>query len=163
MTINLIAAIGRNGELGANGKLIWHNSDDMRRFKELTINNVVIVGKRTFDNDLGGCRLANRINIVLTTSALNYDVNSDDFGKLYYVNNPATALQLARSFKKDVFIIGGSKIYQIFLPYVEKMYITHVDKEFPEADTYFGYDIDDWQVEKTAMRNGYKFVDYVRK
>ena len=160
MTINLIAAIGRNGELGANGKLVWHNRDDKRRFKQLTNDNVVIVGKRTFDGDLGGHSLANRINIVLTSSALNYDVNADDFGKLYYVNNPATALQLARSFKKDVFVIGGSQIYNIFLPHVEKMYITHVDQEFPEADTYFHIPIPEWEIEKSVVKDGYSYVDY---
>lgn len=163
MTINLIAAIGRNGELGADGGLVWNNRDDMRRFKQLTTDNVVIVGKRTFDGDLGGYRLANRINIVLTTSALNYDVSADDFGKLYYVINPATALQLARSFKKDVFVIGGSQIYNIFLPHVEKMYITHVDQSFPEADTYFLFENSEWEIEKKVMKDGYSYVDYVRR
>lgn len=163
MTINLIAAIGRNGELGADGGLLWNNRDDKRRFKQLTTDNVVIVGKRTFDGDLGGHRLANRINIVLTTSALNYDVSADDFGKLYYVVNPATALQLARSFKKDVFVIGGSQIYNIFLPHVEKMYITHVDQSFPEADTYFLFENSEWEIEKKVMKDGYSYVDYVRR
>lgn len=163
MTINLIAAIGRNGELGVDGGLVWNNRDDMRRFKQLTTDNVVIVGKRTFDGDLGGHRLANRINIVLTTSALNYDVSADDFGKLYYVINPATALQLARSFKKDVFVIGGSQIYNIFLPHVEKMYITHVDQEFPEADTYFLFENSEWEIEKKVVKDGYSYVDYVRR
>lgn len=163
MTINLIAAIGRNGELGVDGGLVWNNRDDMRRFKQLTTDNVVIVGKRTFDGDLGGHRLANRINIVLTTSALNYDVSADDFGKLYYVINPATALQLARSFKKDVFVIGGSQIYNIFLPHVEKMYITHVNQSFPEADTYFLFENSEWEIEKKVMKDGYSYVDYVRR
>lgn len=163
MTINLIAAIGRNGELGVDGGLVWNNRDDMRRFKQLTTDNVVIVGKRTFDGDLGGHRLANRINIVLTTSALNYDVSADDFGKLYYVINPATALQLARSFKKDVFVIGGSQIYNIFLPHVEKMYITHVDQSFPEADTYFLFENSEWEIEKKVMKDGYSYADYVRR
>lgn len=161
--INLIAAIGRNGELGANGKLVWRNSDDMRRFKQLTANNVVIVGKRTFDGDLGGQRLANRINIVLTSSALNYDVGTDDFGKLYYVTNPATALQLARSFNKDVFAIGGEKIYTLFFNQVEKMYITHIDQDFPEANRYFHFDKSAWNVEKSEVNDGYSYVDYVRK
>jgi dihydrofolate reductase len=163
MTINLIAAIGRNGELGANGGLVWNNRDDKRRFKQLTIDNVVIVGKRTFDGDLGGQRLANRINIVLTSSALNYDVSTDDFGKLYYVTNPATALQLAKSFKKDVFVIGGSQIYNIFLPHVEKMYITYIFQDFPNADTYFQFVNSEWEIEKTVMNDGYSYVDYVRR
>lgn len=163
MTVNLIAAIGRNGELGVNGKLVWRNSDDLRRFKDLTSHNVVIVGRTTFEQDLGGQRLANRINIVLTSDAKWYDVSSADFGKLYYVNNPATALQLARSFRKEVFVIGGAKVYNYYLGVADKAYITHIDQEFPEADTFFNEDWCRWKVEKTVMKQGYKFVDYVRK
>ncbi len=122
----MIAAVGRNLELGKGNDLIWHFKEDMKFFKETTTGSSVIMGRKTFESLPKA--LPNRKNIVITN-------NSDyvaDGG--YVVNSIEKALELAGD---NAFIIGGGNIYSQFLPLADKIYLTEIEDECADADTYF--------------------------
>lgn len=140
MKVNLIAAISLNNCIGKSGKVPWYISSDLKKFKELTSNKVVVMGANTFFDDLEGNPLPNRINFVLgerRRKIVNSDYNVDN---LYFVNNYNTCVRYMKSFDKDVFIIGGSKIYNLFLPIVETFYITHVLNVVENGDVFLNLD-----------------------
>lgn len=123
----MIAAIGRNNELGRNNDLIWHFHDDMVFFRKTTTGSTVIMGRKTFES-LPKV-LPNRRNIVITS---NQRLVIDGAETVYSVEEALEASE-----KDDVFIIGGGKIYGEFLKYADKLYLTEVEAECKEADTYF--------------------------
>jgi dihydrofolate reductase len=143
----LIVAIGENGEIGNKGKLPWPKlSVDLRRFKSLTLEHTVVMGRKTFDSILNalGRPLDQRVNIVLSK---NQTVSNEP--DLIWANSLETALQRAETEK--VFLIGGASIYQEALErgLVDKLFITRVHASF-EADTFFPeVDWERWeQIEK---------------
>lgn len=129
--ISLIAAIGKNRELGKNNELLWSIPEDMKHFRDTTRDHVVIMGQRTFESI--GRPLPERENIVLSADPL-FERNDVEV-----VRTPEEALETAKAWEKngEVFIIGGAMIYSLFLPKVERLYLTCIDKEFPEADVFF--------------------------
>ena len=126
MSISMIAAVGRNLELGKGNDLIWHFKEDMKFFKETTTGSSVIMGRKTFESLPKA--LPNRKNIVITN---NRDYVADGG---YVVNSIEKALELAGD---NAFIIGGGNIYSQFLPLADKLYLTEIDDECADADTYF--------------------------
>lgn len=126
MSISMIAAVGRNLELGKGNDLIWHFKEDMKFFKETTTGSSVIMGRKTFESLPKA--LPNRKNIVITN---NRDYVADGG---YVVNSIEKALELAGD---NAFIIGGGNIYSQFLPLADKIYLTEIEDECPDADTYF--------------------------
>jgi len=125
--INIIAAIGKNRELGINNKLIWHIKEDMDFFKEVTTGYIVVMGRKTFESI--GRPLPNRENIVITRSNLDID-------GIKIEHDPYKILEL----NEKVFIIGGESIYEFYLPFADNLYLTEIDAEaladsfFPEFD-----------------------------
>ena len=126
MSISMIAAVGKNLELGKGNNLIWHFKEDMKFFKETTTGSSVIMGRKTFESLPKA--LPNRKNIVITN---NRDYVADGG---YVVNSIEKALELAGD---NAFVIGGGNIYSQFLPLAEKLYLTEIDDECADADTYF--------------------------
>lgn len=126
MSISMIAAVGRNLELGKGNDLIWHFKEDMKFFKETTTGSSVIMGRKTFESLPKA--LPNRKNIVITN---NRDYVADGG---YVVNSIEKALELAGD---NAFILGGGNIYSQFLPLADKIYLTEIDDECADADTYF--------------------------
>ena len=126
MSISMIAAVGRNLELGKGNDLIWHFKEDMKFFKETTTGSSVIMGRKTFESLPKA--LPNRKNIVITN---NRDYVADGG---YVVNSIEKALELAGD---NAFIIGGGNIYSQFLPLADKIYLTEIEDECADADTYF--------------------------
>lgn len=152
--INIIAAVGKNLEIGKNNSLIWHIPNDLKYFKETTINKTVVMGRKTYESI--GCGLPKRKNIVLTNKKIEYKdaIAVNDYKEIF-------------NYKEDVFIIGGEMIYNIFLPYADRLYLTEIDCQ-KEADSYFpNFDLSlyDKKVLKTESYNGlkYSFVIYERK
>lgn len=132
MKISLIAAIGKNRELGRENKLIFDLKKDMAHFKEKTFGHVVIMGRKTFESI--GHALPNRTNIVITRDSSFMLHNSS--AKI--VHSIEEALDLAKKYEEEeVFVIGGAQIYEAFLPYADKLYLTIVDKEVEDADAFF--------------------------
>ena len=127
MSISIIAVEGKNGELGKGNSLLWDLPLDMKHFKNTTSGKTIIMGQKTFESI--GKPLPNRRNIVMT-------------------RNPdwkAEGVEISRSKedtikllgKEESFVIGGGQIYKLFLENADKLYITRVEGEFPEADTFF--------------------------
>lgn len=127
MSISMIAAIGKNNELGKNNDLIWHFHDDMVFFRKTTTGGTVIMGRKTFESLPK--LLPKRRNIIITS---NKELKIDGAET---VNSVKEALEISEN--DNVFIIGGGKIYSEFLKYADKLYLTEVEAECAEADTYF--------------------------
>lgn len=131
--LNLIAAIGKNRELGKEGLLLWSLPDDMRRFKAITTGHPVIMGRKTWESiPLKFRPLTGRTNIVVTRQtgykadgAIVADGLSDAF------------LAAEKTEESDeTFIIGGGELYAAALPYATRLYLTLVDIE-ADADAFF--------------------------
>lgn len=155
--ITLIAAIGRNNEIGYKNKLLWHIPDDMKHFKSYTMGKVVIMGSKTFLS-IGNKPLPGRKCVVIS--------NRDLHGNAAI---PAKSIDHALSIEHcypELVVIGGASIYSQTIGFADKLVITHVDSEF-EADTFFPI-IDPlvWKINNTTEGGTspykYNFVEYVR-
>lgn len=162
--ISIISAIGKNNEIGRKNDLLWSLPADMKHFKETTSGHTVIMGQKTFESI--GRPLPNRRNIVLTK-----DRNFKPEG-VEIIYSPEKIIKISRTLlDKNIFIIGGGMIYKLFIEKADKLYITHVDAEFPDADTYFPViDENIWQKIKSEKHpkdelNKYdlEFAEYIRK
>ncbi len=128
MDISIIAAIGKNNELGKNNGLIWSLKEDLKFFKELTTNHVIVMGRKTFESLPG--MLPNRHHVIISS-------NSDFDEKIEVFNNINSFLEKYKDYKEEIFIIGGSSIYKAFLDYSNKLYLTEINEEDKNADVYF--------------------------
>lgn len=121
--ISAIAVIGKNRELGKHNQLLFVVPGDLPRFKRLTMGHPIIMGRKTRESI--GRELPGRTNIVISRSG---EIDTID-----------KALELARRSpgSEEIFVIGGGEIYNLAMPYVERLYLTIVDAEAPDADTFF--------------------------
>jgi dihydrofolate reductase len=137
MTITLIACISSNAALGNNNKLLFNIKEDLQRFKRLTKNQIVVMGRKTFDSiiEMNGKPLANRINVVLTRDE-NYE---SKHGEQAYTSIDRIINHHKTMGDKDkkVYVIGGSEVYRELLPFADEILITHVNKHIEEADTFY--------------------------
>ncbi|WP_448900819.1 dihydrofolate reductase [Eubacterium sp.] len=129
MAISMIASVGKNLELGKNNDLIWHFKEDMKFFKETTMGHPVIMGRKTFESLPKA--LPGRKNIVISA---NPEYKADGAEVVASVEE---AIKLAEAENTEAFVIGGGRIYTEFLPYADNLYLTEIDAECPDADTYF--------------------------
>lgn len=129
----IIAAIGRNRELGLRGKLLWHIHEDMRRFKALTMGHPVIMGRKTWESLPEKFRpLPGRTNIVVTRQA-----GYEAAGATVVDSLPTARAAAARAVGADeIFVIGGGELYREAMPLADRLYLTLVDNT-AEADTFF--------------------------
>lgn len=163
-----VVAIGKNRELGKNGKLVWRIPADVQRFRDLTKGHALILGRKTFDSILSyrnGQPLPDRTNIVITRSSTPLGVNDPN---VIVVHSLEEALEKARTIEKEeIHIGGGAEIYRLAMPYIDKLYLTLIDAE-GEADTFFPpyekeftkkvfEEAHEWEGIK------YKYVDLVRE
>jgi len=126
--INIIVAVGNNNEIGYNNNLLWRISDDLKRFKNLTTGNNIIMGRKTYESLPKGA-LPNRKNIVITR---NKDLS---FNNCTMANSLVNAVEKADS-DKDIFIIGGEQIYKDSFKQCDYLYLTKVYESF-KADAFF--------------------------
>ena len=129
MAISMIAAVGKNLELGKNNDLIWHFKEDMKFFKETTMGHPVIMGRKTFESLPKA--LPGRKNIVISA---NPEYKADGAEVVASVEE---AIKLAEAENTEAFVIGGGRIYTEFLPFADNLYLTEINAECPDADTYF--------------------------
>ena len=127
--LSIIVAKAKNNTIGKDNKLLWHISDDLKRFEELTTGHVIIMGRKTFES-LGKV-LPNRKHIVFSQNP-DFKVNDENVEIVH------SMLQLQEYIEddKENFVIGGAMIYNLLMPYVKKMYVTEIDKDF-DGDTFF--------------------------
>ena len=126
--ITIIAAIGKNGELGKNNDLIWHLPNDLKRFKKVTAGHHVIMGRKTFESL--GKPLPNRTNIVITR---NPDYKAEG---CIIVNSLEEAISLAITEDLNPYILGGAQIYKQAIKIADVLDLTLVDAEL-DADAFF--------------------------
>jgi dihydrofolate reductase len=132
--ICIVVAIGKNRELGKEGKLLWHIPDDLRRFKTLTKGHPIIFGRKTFESVLGynkGRPLPERTNIVVTR-----DPSYQHDGVIVTASLEEALAKAAELDSEEIHIGGGAQIYEQVLPRVDKLFLTLVDDE-KEADSFF--------------------------
>lgn len=127
MSISVIAAVGKNYELGKNNDLIWHFKEDMRFFKQTTMGHTVVMGRKTFESLPKA--LPNRRNIVITSDE-NYKADGAEV-----ITDINDVYNLAEN--EEIFIIGGGKIYDEFISDADKIYLTEIDAEDKSAAVYF--------------------------
>ena len=129
--ISLIVAAAENGVIGRQGELPWRLSDDLRRFKTITMGKPIVMGRKTWESI--GRPLPGRQNIVITRQA-GFTADGCDV-----VSSVEEALQVAGG-AEEVMIIGGSEIYALFLPHASRLYLTRVhadvegDARLPDLD-----------------------------
>ncbi len=142
--ISIIVAIASNYAIGKDNDLLWHISDDLKRFKRITSGHPVVMGKNTFFS-LPFRPLPKRRNIVLT------DIAGEQIEGCEMAYSIDESIELMDA-EQENFIMGGGSIYKQFMPLAQKLYITRVHQDF-EADVFFPQ-IDEklWKlVEKTDM------------
>lgn len=126
--ISIIAAVSNDGVIGINGKIPWDIPEDMKYFKNITSQNTVIMGRKTFESI--GYPLPNRINIVVSSQAsiISQKYRDERLKGIILVENLEKAIGIGAIFGRPIFLIGGSRIYKEGLKYTNTMYITRVNK-----------------------------------
>ena len=128
MDINLIAAIGKNNELGKDNDLIWRLKADMKFFRDTTMGHPIVMGRKTFES-LPKV-LPGRKNVVISTNEiLNSEIELYKSIKEFLLNY--------KDYDGDVFIIGGASIYEQFINMASKLYLTEIEAKDNCADVYF--------------------------
>ena len=162
MILSIIVAIGKNNEIGGGNDLLWHLPAELKHFKEITTGHTIIMGRKTFESLPKG-PLPNRRNIVVSRNpGLKIE------GAEVYASLDHALLKVMD--EEKVFIIGGAQIYRQSFPDADKLYLTKVHAEFPQADTFFPeIDYSKWQEinretfpsdEKNAY--AFSFIELVR-
>ncbi|RJQ36297.1 dihydrofolate reductase [Candidatus Microgenomates bacterium] len=174
MKISLIAAIGKNRELGRDNKLLWHIPEDFRRFKEITLGHPIIMGRKTFESI--GKLLPDRINIIITRDSkynLPGAVIAHSFEQAVEIAKEKLSMRGAEgdetilrnmrtitmaNIEDEIFVIGGGQIFEQAIKTADKLYLTIVDRSF-KADTFFpSYgEFRKTIFEKEEKSNGYKY------
>ena len=155
--IAIIAAVAKNNVIGSKNDLPWHLPEDLKRFRQLTRGKVVVMGRKTYESIFARLKkpLPERTNVVISSQNLElpegvelYDSLTDAIG--------------AHS-GQEIFIIGGAQIFKQSLSLADRLYITHIDKEY-QGDAFFP-EIDETIWQKTAEEKfeGYSFVTYQKK
>ena len=149
--IGLIVARSKNNVIGKNGEIPWKIKGEQKQFKELTTGNVVIMGRKSFE-EIGG-PLPNRKNIIVSR-------NENFTGEnLCTASSLQEALDLAKGEK--VYVAGGCGLYEEAIPLVDVMYITEVDIEVEDGDVFFP-EFDETGFEKTVIESGGEEVKFSR-
>ena len=146
--------MSKNRVIGDSNTLIWHLPEDLKRFKQLTTGNAIVMGRKTYESI--GRPLPNRRNIIITRDK-DYSVEGGEI-----VNSLEEAFLITGS---DCFVIGGGEIYKQSLSYSQKIYLTLIDKDF-EGDTEFPEINSEWkEINKEDFESSefnWSFIEYER-
>ncbi len=154
--MNLLLSIDRNWNIGYQGDLLLRIPEDMRYFKALTVENIVIMGRKTFESLPGSRPLSYRTNIVLSSTM---DSQREDIVVVKSVEELFQQVEKYDSGK--VFVIGGEAIFRQLLPYCDTAYITKIDHEFPADTSMPNLDQDPaWKMTKEYESRIYQGISY---
>ncbi|MFH0956035.1 MAG: dihydrofolate reductase [Candidatus Falkowbacteria bacterium] len=129
--ISIICIIAKNRAIGFQNKLLYDIPDDMKHFQAITTGHVIIMGENTF-HSMNDKPLPNRVNIILT---LNNNFKAEN---CLIAHSLEESIELGKAQNKgEIFFIGGGMIYKQALPLADKLYLTIVDDEPTQADTFF--------------------------
>jgi len=163
MKLSLIAALDRNFAIGRDNDLPWRLSDDLKRFKALTLGKPVLMGRKTAQSL--GRALPGRRNLVLTRSG------TVPFDGMQAVASVDEAMHIAAGDGAlELCVIGGGEVYALCLPQATHLHLTHVDTEVTGADAFFpAFEASQWHVVARERREAdtrhefaFEFVDYER-
>lgn len=162
--MNMIVAVDNNWAIGYKNELLVRIPADHKMFRQMTTGKVVVLGRKTLETFPQGLPLKNRTNIILSRDT-GYKVK--DATVVHSVEELLEALKAFAA--EDIFIIGGSSIYEQLLPYTDMVYVTKIDHEY-QADSYFP-NLDrgeEWELtgeseEQTYFDLAYEFLKYERK
>ena len=162
-SINIIVALGIQNQIGLNGTMPWHLSDDLKNFKKITSGHTIIMGRKTFESI--GKALPRRMNFVLTSnpkSISDYEICSfKDLDK---------AIKKAQIYDNEIFVIGGASVFEEALKIADKLIVTHVNYD-GKADTFFPrLNYNKWEKESSLFFNknehnqyDFKIITYIKK
>ena len=159
--ISLIVAIARTGVIGHADSLIWHISEDLRRFKTITTGHPIVMGRKTYQSI--GRPLPGRTNVVISRRndfRPEGCIVVDSFDKAVSMFDPA----------ENIFVIGGAQVYAQALPIADRLYVTEIEADY-EGDTRFpDWDRSQWTLTDAEyfscgekFEHPFAFLDYVRK
>jgi len=166
MSLEIVVAMARNGVIGRDGQLPWRLSEDLKRFKALTLGHAVLMGRKTWESLPEKVRpLPGRHNLIVT--------RQEDYHALGSVDSPVTVCSsieeaLAKAGKARVFAIGGAEIYAQAWGRAQKLHLTLIDADI-EGDTRLH--AEDWKKGFQVMNRekytgpefGYEFIEAVRR
>lgn len=152
----MVVAHGPKGEIGLDNKLLWHIPEDLKNFKKITTGKMIVMGRKTFESI--GRPLPDRANVVITR-----DESFKPDGVIV-INDPMMAFDLALEAEDDLgvedfemVVIGGGEIFNFFMPYTHKIYLSEVQYAGP-ADAFFpAIDFKEWEVEKQENFKDFTF------
>jgi len=137
MKISLIVAMASNRVIGLNNQMPWHLSADLKKFKSITMGKPIVMGRKTFESI--GRPLPGRTNIIISRNA---DYRQEG---CVVTNDLDSALTSACQLADEIFVIGGSALYDALLPRANRLYLTQINAAF-EGDTFFPeINQDEWQ------------------
>lgn len=154
----IIAAVSENGVIGKNGDIPWHYPEDLKHFKEKTMDHPVIMGSSTYRSLPENFKpLPGRKNIVLTRSGIDVDESVD------VANSLEEAWQIAEEHEDEkAFIIGGATIYDQTLEEADKLVLTRIHQEY-DGDTFFpDWNKENWEEKKRDEKEELSFLEYER-
>lgn len=155
--MNMIVAVDKNWAIGKNNDLLIKIPEDMKYFKTLTYGKVVVMGRNTLESLPAGKPLEGRKNLVLSKE---YD-NTEAYSNLKVFRSVEDILEHVRVNynTEDVFIIGGRSVYEQFLPFCDKVYVTYIEYEFESPDVYFptrlDLEQDEWRCTHISLLKKY--------
>lgn len=150
----IVAAVGRNGVIGIDGRLPWSIPEDLARFKRITMGGALLMGRATFESI--GRPLPGRTNIVLTRN------EAWSHEGVEVASSLDEALEIARARGQDAFVVGGSEVYRTALDVTDVLELTEVDAA-PDGDTWFpSVDWSKWKETARETHHGFSFVTYER-
>ena len=151
MTVTLIAAVARNGVIGADRGIPWHLPEDFAHFKATTLGHTLVMGRATYESI--GRPLPGRTTIVLTRDPE------------WHASGVTTARSLEEALDMadgDVYVAGGAAVYLAALPYADEQILSEVDLE-PEGDTFYpSFDREEWREVSREPHEGFTVVRWVR-
>jgi len=159
LKISLIAAFAKERVIGKDGKIPWSLKEDLKHFRNKTEGCSVVMGRKTYESI--GRPLSNRLNIVMTRTPKKIKGVTE-------VINKERAMEIASAFSEEIFIIGGERVYEEFLPLASKMYLTEINVKV-KGDAFFpNWNLNDWnELSRKDCKDlnqniEYSFLEYVR-
>ena len=156
MIVSAIAAVSRNGVIGREGRMPWHESEDLRRFKAITMGHAILMGRKTFESI--GRALPGRRSIVLTRRP------GPRFpeGVLHF-NSLEAALQACEELgETEAFVIGGAEVYAQALPLCDRLYLTRIDRDVLGDVEFPPWNPDEWNRIERSVHGALAFEIYER-
>lgn len=151
--LSLVAAIGKNNELGLDNHLIWKIKEDLSFYRRITLHQNIIMGRKTFES-MPLSALEKREIFVLSRKPLDMYYNVHSYSNIEQLLNYISLTE-----NENFIVVGGAQIYEAFLPHVDTMYLTQIE-DYASADTYFpDIDINDWKIEVDYHHEGSEYVN----